>query len=355
MDETTQALLFQQARMGDQSAIHELYTDTRDEAYFAARRYIGGETDVTGILKDTYIITFGRLGEVPPGKGFTAWLHYVLAIQCLNYLRGRRMALDVKEEFTGFPAEGELFPASWVEEEPRRGEVLRVIDGLPDGQRLAVTLHYLGGLSVAEIAQCMGVREAAANTHLQMGKNALRAGSPEAAAPDSGQPVLIRLFRAEAAAAQMPPEVAKDVYQEMMLFFMDGKKAPKLVSAAAPSSGGGGKGKGFLPWLIMFVLVALAIVFLFWNFQRQQKAIGQQKVAEYEMNKAEEDQYQSAASEAEPPPPPQTESATEDPAGEESTENPAGEESAAPDEGVPPVESQADGESSGGEIVQIID
>ena len=52
-------------------------------------------------------------------------------------------------------------------------EVRAAIEGLPLRQRLAVALHYLDGLSVAETAAAMGISEGSVKTHLARARSAL--------------------------------------------------------------------------------------------------------------------------------------------------------------------------------------
>lgn len=52
-------------------------------------------------------------------------------------------------------------------------EVRAAIGGLPLRQRLAVALHYLDGLSVAETAAAMGISEGSVKTHLARARSAL--------------------------------------------------------------------------------------------------------------------------------------------------------------------------------------
>ncbi len=45
---------------------------------------------------------------------------------------------------------------------------------LPEKQRIAICLHYLGGLSVAEIAGDLGVADGTVKSNLHDGRNRLR-------------------------------------------------------------------------------------------------------------------------------------------------------------------------------------
>jgi RNA polymerase sigma-70 factor, ECF subfamily len=57
----------------------------------------------------------------------------------------------------------------------RANAVLRVLDGLPDGQRAAVLLHHVGGLSDGELARAMQVPLGTAKSRIRLGLEKLRA------------------------------------------------------------------------------------------------------------------------------------------------------------------------------------
>src|SRR5690606_30724198 len=57
---------------------------------------------------------------------------------------------------------------------PHLVELADVLAGLPRQQRVAVALHYVGGLPVAEVAASMGLSEGTVKYHLHAGREKLR-------------------------------------------------------------------------------------------------------------------------------------------------------------------------------------
>ena len=53
--------------------------------------------------------------------------------------------------------------------------MLRDLDGLPDGQRAAVLLHHIGGLSDGELARAMHVPLGTAKSRIRLGTRRARA------------------------------------------------------------------------------------------------------------------------------------------------------------------------------------
>ena len=58
--------------------------------------------------------------------------------------------------------------------EPELQELGALLNGLPRQQRLAVALYYVDQLSVAEIAEALGISAGAVKFHLHQGRNRLR-------------------------------------------------------------------------------------------------------------------------------------------------------------------------------------
>lgn len=65
-------------------------------------------------------------------------------------------------------------PEGAVESAEFAGRVRRAVEGLPTGQRAAVLLHYLSGLTLAETAHLLGVEVSAVKSRLHKARRALR-------------------------------------------------------------------------------------------------------------------------------------------------------------------------------------
>jgi RNA polymerase sigma-70 factor (ECF subfamily) len=68
----------------------------------------------------------------------------------------------------------------WVEGPSPHGEAVALLATLPPQQRLALSLYYLEGLSVAEVASAMAVSIGAVKFHMSQGRERLRPALVEA-------------------------------------------------------------------------------------------------------------------------------------------------------------------------------
>lgn len=105
-----------------------------------------------------------------PSKGkFPAYVHAAVRRQCLERLRKERR--KAPEAFRSPPEDPDLDPLNLLTD-PAPGpgdhldnveEVEHLLQSLPDGPRAAIELHFLDGVSTAEIADAKGVSRTSVN------------------------------------------------------------------------------------------------------------------------------------------------------------------------------------------------
>jgi RNA polymerase sigma-70 factor (ECF subfamily) len=133
----------------------------------AAVGHATGQPDVAEDAVQDALIKVLEDGHRP--RRLAAWVTVV----AINILRARHRRSRAEERATRrmehAPADD---AASGV---PERVAVLEAVDRLPDGQRVAVLLHYYLDAAVADIATALGVSEGTVKTQLHRGRRALAA------------------------------------------------------------------------------------------------------------------------------------------------------------------------------------
>ena len=237
--------ILERARRGDQDAIRWLFDETKSYAYFVARRYLQSDADAEDVLQEAYITAFGRL-DTFDGGNFRAWLHKIVVNKCLNAVKKKKVIFVSGEELPELPDDnGEIIPSEWLERAEKRRDILNIVNALPPGQRMAVSLFYFENLPVAEIAAIMEVAVNTVTSHLVHGRNAIR--KAVLMEEEKGNklygivplPLLTQLFELEAEKAMMPESVSKTVWEGTVR----GLKAGGLLSEANASRAGDGGGK----------------------------------------------------------------------------------------------------------------
>lgn len=96
-----------------------------------------------------------------------AWVRRVAVNLVRDHYRRERRWSKVRDRLAGRRAETAAAPA-----EP--SDLAGLLATLPEQQRTAVSLYYVGELSVAEVAETMGISEGAVKYHLHQGRQRLR-------------------------------------------------------------------------------------------------------------------------------------------------------------------------------------
>lgn len=125
--------------------------------------------------QDSLLRAWRGLGSYRPAAGaLSTWLYAITRNRCLT-LQGRADPPAASLDDDGVLDEVAALAAPAGPEADGQALVRRLVDALPDPQRLALTLYYYEERAVAEAAAMLGLPEATLKTHLHRGRAALRA------------------------------------------------------------------------------------------------------------------------------------------------------------------------------------
>lgn len=161
MAQTELAQLVQKARQGDKKAQEGLYLATNSAAYFVAMKITKDEEESLDIVSDSYIKAFASLDKLENDEKFPAWFNQIVANRCRDYLKkAKPMHLsdmtEDGEEFEIEDVDGEI-PDELLENKDVIECVRRVVESLPEEQRMCVILRYYDEMSLQEIADTLEV------------------------------------------------------------------------------------------------------------------------------------------------------------------------------------------------------
>lgn len=149
-----------------EAAIREFVTSEYSRVVAAVGHATGQSDAAEDAVQDALIKVLAD-GHRP--RRLAAWVTVV----AINILRARHRRSRAEERATRRMAQAPASDAaSGV---PERVAVLEAVDRLPDGQRVAVLLHYYLDAAVADIATALGVSEGTVKTQLYRGRRALGA------------------------------------------------------------------------------------------------------------------------------------------------------------------------------------
>jgi RNA polymerase sigma-70 factor (ECF subfamily) len=158
---------------GDAAAYHAFLRDlsARVRAFLRGRLARLPE-EVEDLVQETLLAVHNQRHTYAVGQPLTAWVHAIARYKLVDLLRrrGRRDALND-------PLDDELdvLAHSETEAADARRDIARLLERLPDRQRLPIIHMKLEGLSVVEAARITGMSESAVKVGVHRGLRALAA------------------------------------------------------------------------------------------------------------------------------------------------------------------------------------
>jgi RNA polymerase sigma-70 factor (ECF subfamily) len=171
------ALLVARVGAGDQAALAALYDRYSRPCYSLARRILGDDTLAEDVVQEVFLAVWRDPSRFDATRGaFATWLlsttHHkaVDAVRREENHRKRRASTDVLET--------RVSDAPSVDDEAwtgvRRTRVRAALATLPEAQREALGLAYLGGYTQREIAGLTGIPLGTVKTRMLAGMRRLR-------------------------------------------------------------------------------------------------------------------------------------------------------------------------------------
>ena len=128
--------------------------------------------EVEDLVQETLLAVHNQRHTYDAGQPLTAWIHAIARYKLIDLLR-RRAGRDALND--PLDDELEVFAASQTEADDARRDLAKLLERLPDRQRLPIIHMKLHGMSVVETARITGMSEAAVKVGVHRGLKALAA------------------------------------------------------------------------------------------------------------------------------------------------------------------------------------
>lgn len=158
MDEQQQ---IEAAQAGSLGAFNDLVGAYESRVYNLCYRMLGAAEPAADATQDTFLSAYQALGRFRGGS-FKSWLLRIATNACYDQLRRRQrrptvsldQLMDDEEHPIDFPSgDRESDPEDRALQNELSLEIQRALRGLPEDQRMALTLADIQGLSYDEIAE----------------------------------------------------------------------------------------------------------------------------------------------------------------------------------------------------------
>ena len=128
--------------------------------------------EVEDLVQETLLAVHNQRHTYDAGQPLTAWIHAIASYKLIDLLR-RRAGRDALND--PLDDELEVFAASDTEADDARRDLAKLLERLPDRQRLPIIHMKLHGMSVVEAARITGMSESAVKVGVHRGLKALAA------------------------------------------------------------------------------------------------------------------------------------------------------------------------------------
>jgi RNA polymerase sigma-70 factor (ECF subfamily) len=145
----------------------------RDLAAYA-RHVLGSADDAADVMQDALVRAYRSLARCGDPSRFKGWLFRIVSNQCKSQLTRRRRVVPVAE-LEPEPAAERDDPLADAGEADSRERLHGALERLSFEHREALVLRYVHELSVADIAEALGLSVSAVKMRLLRGREALRA------------------------------------------------------------------------------------------------------------------------------------------------------------------------------------
>ena len=169
--------LASRVRSGDVDAFSVLVQRHEDRIFGLAIRIVGRREEARDVAQEVLLGFWQDPGAWKPSAKFTTWLYRVTSNRAISHLRMRsiKRLLSFSDHDPSDTAEDPSPPPDEaVESADRELAVQAEVKRLPARQIAAVHLRYQEGLSVAEVAESLGVSLKSAESLLFRARETLR-------------------------------------------------------------------------------------------------------------------------------------------------------------------------------------
>ena len=262
--EATDYQLIKQTLSGNQDAFTVLVQRYQKRVHALAWRKIGDFHIAEEITQDTFLRAYRKLNTLKNPQLFAGWLYVIANRMCNTWLRKSPQEMQSLETIPIVKLEEQVYSeytAAQREEhvsEKRIAVVKRLLQKLPESERIVVTLHYLADSPIKEISEFLGVSLNTVKSRLHRARRRLSKED--------------RMVRETLGGLQPSADLTQNIVRSI-------KETGIQID---PSSSGG---RPVVPWIITtstFILVVLML-----GFGSQRRAVFQQPYnvdATYEMS-----------------------------------------------------------------------
>lgn len=167
--------LISKAKKGDPEAFITIIENSKSDMYKVAISILNNDADAADAMSEAILKCWTEIGKLKKEKYFKTWLTRILINCCNDIIRKNSRTVYVDNYEIIEPKE------MFIEFIDNR-DVNECIDSLSDNSRLIMTLYYMQGFKIREIAQMLNLKQNTVKTRLSRARKEFKEKYEEAAA-----------------------------------------------------------------------------------------------------------------------------------------------------------------------------
>jgi len=138
---------------GDRTALTELVNRWQPRLFRQAKRLVEQTNEADEVVQTSWLAIVRGIGRLHDPACFRRWAYQIVTNKCAEWVRDRQKQRVISGKLAAEPA-----AESSLSEEQDDIRLLRhSLRELPDSQRAVLSMHYLEGMSLEEMAQVLSV------------------------------------------------------------------------------------------------------------------------------------------------------------------------------------------------------
>ncbi|OQP62037.1 RNA polymerase subunit sigma-70 [Niastella vici] len=174
--------LIQQLRAGDELAFKSLVENYQDLVYNTALGVVQNSEDAEDVAQEVFIQVYRSIDQFKGDARLSTWIYRITTTKALDHIRSRKRKKRFAFITSLFGPNDELIhepvdfqhPGVALDRKEQAALLFRMIDQLPENQKVAFTLHKSEELSYQEIADVMQLSVSAVESLLFRARQNLR-------------------------------------------------------------------------------------------------------------------------------------------------------------------------------------
>jgi RNA polymerase sigma-70 factor (ECF subfamily) len=174
--------LIQQLRAGNELAFKSLVENYQDLVYNTALGVVQNSEDAEDVAQEVFIQVYRSIDQFKGDARLSTWIYRITTTKALDHIRSRRRKKRFAFITSLFGPNDELIhepvdfqhPGVTLDRKEQAALLFRMIDQLPENQKVAFTLHKTEELSYQEIAEVMKLSVSAVESLLFRARQNLR-------------------------------------------------------------------------------------------------------------------------------------------------------------------------------------